>query len=131
MNKSYKVLHLIKSICGDMPMKCHDVNYALVKKNSGLDTKHLSGILNYLKSIGHLEKSANGWKITETGRHAIDGNYIASLDKDTSSIAFANSLKCISEDLHAMLRCGIVPTKKWVSSTCSAIDSVLKLHTQE
>ena len=128
MNKTSKVLHLIKSICGNVPMKCHDVNYALVKKNSGLDTKHLSGILNYLKSIGYLEKSADGWKITEVGLQAIDGNYIANVDKNASSLAFANSLKCISEDLHAMLRCGIVPTEKWVSSTASAIDSILKLY---
>lgn len=130
MNKSYKVLQLIRSICGTSPMKCHDVSYASVRQHSGLNARSFAQALDYLKKAGHLMKDTSGWTITEDGLKAVDSNCIVNVDSCTSSIAFANSLKCISEDLHAMLRCGIVPTEKWVSSTCNAIDSVLKLHTQ-
>lgn len=126
--KYYNILQLIKSTCPDAPMKCNDINYATVKKQSGLDTKHFSAMLNYLKQIGYLERIDKSWRMTQAGRDALETNGISLRQADENVSDLVSCMKHVLEDLHAMQRCGILPNEKWMSCTCNEIDNVLKKH---
>ena len=128
MNKYWQILRLIKNTCNGASMKCNDVNYATIKKQCSLDTKHFSATLNYLKRIGYLERVDKSWKMTKVGEDALkalgDPDIPPQINKQLSKMTIC--LKTIFEDLNAMQRCGIMPTKKWMSSTCCKIDAIVK-----
>ena len=123
--KYYKILQLIKNVCPSTSMKCNDINYATVKKQSGLDTKHFSAMLNYLKQIGYLERIDKSWRMTQAGCDALEANGINLRQADEKTSVLIACLKRMSEDLHAMKRCGILPNEKWMSCICNEIDSIL------
>lgn len=129
MNKYWQILRLIKNTCNGASMKCNDVNYATIKKQCGLDTKHFSGTLNYLKQIGYLERADKSWKMTKAGEDALEVLGDPDIPSQTNELLSKMTvcLKTIFEDLNAMQRCGIAPTKKWMSSTCCKIDAIVKL----
>lgn len=128
MNKYWQILRLIKTTCNGASMKCNDVNYATIKKRCGLDTKHFSGTLNYLKQIGYLKRVDKSWKMTKAGEDALEALKDPDIPPQTNKLLSKMTvcLKTIFEDLNAMQRCEIVPTKKWMSSTCHKIDAIVK-----
>ena len=106
-------------------MKCHDINYAQVKKLCDMDTQHFSAKLFYLKQIGYIERVDKSWKITQAGVDALKSMEISSAMSRDEAAKLVSCLQIVSEDLHAMQRCGITPTEKWMDGTCKKIDIIL------